>query len=365
MRIALFGSVVTQIPPSGQAAIERLVYYQAWGLAERQHKILLFAPTGSHVDHQNVEIIEVGSGGTLTGEGWEKESELIKKIGSSYKLRLEIANLGMVVDQLIERKNDFDIVLNNLRGEAVMIPVAAYLNKPFVHVMHLPLFDELVSLFKRYNTALISISNAQRKAYPDLNYVATVYNAVDTKIFTFSPSCQDYYLYLGSIGKNKNPAEAIKACKKANVKLLIGGRIKDKDYYDKEIAHFIDGKQIVWVGELSQEKIIELYQGARAFLFPVLWEEPFGLVMIEAMATGCPVVAYPNGAVPEVVVDGKTGFLVNNVEEMAEKIKFIEGLESEKMKDLRANCRRHVEENFTIDKMIDGYEEVLKKIVCG
>lgn len=357
MRIAILGSVATQIPPAGQAAIESLVYYQALGLGNRGHQVSLFAPAGSTVPLANVEIIEVGSGGTLTGSGQDsvREKIMIEKIGSSYKLRLEIANLGTLLSKFIERKDDFDIVLNNLRGEAIVVPVAAYFHKPLFHVLHLPLFDELIVLFQKYETKLISLSDAQRKAYPQANYVATVYNGVDTSVFSYNGNPADYFLYLGSIGRNKNPKEAILACKTAGVPMKIGGRIKDKDYYEKEIAPLIDGKQIRWVGELTRGEIIKLYQGAKGFLFPTLWEEPFGLVLIEAGSCGTPAIAYPNGATAEIVENGKNGFLVRNVTEMTEKIKEIDQIK-------REDCRSHVEENFTVNKMVDAYENALKSL---
>lgn len=354
MRIAILGSVVTKIPPSGQAAIESLVYYQALGLGNRGHKIFLFAPSLSLIPSENVEIIEVGDGGTLTGLGKEAEKEkmMTEKIGSSYKLRLEIANLGILLSKFIERKDEFDIVLNNLRGEAVVVPIASFFHKTLFHVMHLPLFDELTLLFKKYGTKLISISNAQRKAYPDADYAATVYNGVDPSVFSYNDNPSDYFLYLGSIGRNKNPKDAILACKMAGVPMVIGGRIKDRDYYGKEIAPFIDGKQIRWVGELSRGEIIELYRQAKGFLFPTLWEEPFGLVLIEAASCGTPAIAYPNGAIPEIIEDGKNGYLVRNVSEMSEKIREIGKIK-------RENCRKVVEEKFSIEKMIDSYEKVL------
>lgn len=348
------GSVVTKIPPSGQAAIESLVYYQALGLGKLGHKVSLFAPAGSQIPSANVEIVETGAGGTLTGMGKDSDKEeiMIRKIGSTYKLRLEVANLGILLGKFIERKNDFDIVLNNLRGEAIVVPIASYFQKPLFHVMHLPLFDELIVLFQKFGTKLISISDAQRKAYPDANYAATVYNGVDTSVFSYNGNPSDYFLYLGSIGRNKNPVEAMLACKMAGVPLKIGGRIKDRDYYEKEIVPLIDGEKIRWVGELSRDEIINLYRQAKGFLFPTLWEEPFGLVLIEAGSCGTPVIAYPNGAIPEIIEEGKNGFMVNNVSEMAEKIKMIGNIR-------REDCRKIVEEKFSIEKMIESYEKVL------
>ncbi|OGH17795.1 MAG: hypothetical protein A3C22_00505 [Candidatus Levybacteria bacterium RIFCSPHIGHO2_02_FULL_37_10] len=353
MNIAILGSVTSPIPPSGQAAIERLAFYQAIGLAERGHKVLLFAPASSQISHKNIKLIKIASKVSLTGVGAEGKVKEEEKYGASYKLRLEIVNLANVIDQLFANAEEYDIILNNLRGEAVIFSIVSMLKKPAYHVMHLPLFPELIDNIKRNNVSLISISNAQRKAFPDLKYKSTIYNAVDTDKFLFSPKHDNYLLYLGSIGKNKNPKDAILAARQAGEVLLIGGRIKDEIYFKEEIAPYIDNEKIQWVGEKKPDTIISLYQGAKAFLFPTLWEEPFGLVLIEAMSCGTPVIAYPNGAVPEIIENGVNGYLVNNCDEMAMKIKDIEKID-------RLVCRKTVEEKFNIKQMIDEYEKVLK-----
>lgn len=356
MRIALLGSVTSVIPPTGQAAIERLVYAQALGLASRGHSVLLFSPAGSSVSHENITLVPVADKVMLTGVGKEGKISEEETYGASYKLRLEVANIARVLDELVVRKDAYDVILNNLRSEAVVWSMASYLNKPLYHIMHLPLFPELSALVKTHGVRLLSISNAQRKAFPDLPYAATVYNGVDTNEFGFEPTSENYVLYLGSIGRNKNPKDAILAAKAAGVPMKIGGRIKDQAYFDTEIKPLIDGRQITWVGELHPKDIVALYQKAKAFLFPTLWEEPFGLVLIEAMSCGTPVIAYPNGAIPEIVEDGKNGYLAHSTDEMVAKIKMIDSID-------RASCRKTVEDKFSIGKMIDGYEAILKGTV--
>lgn len=375
MKIAILGSVSSVIPPEGQAAIERLAYSQALGLAERGHSVLLFAPQGSKVPHENVTVVPVAQKVLLMGSGKEGSVKEEERYGASYKLRLEIVNLAQVLEALYHHKDNFDVILNNLRGEAVILPVANALGKPIYHVAHLPIFPELVDLFKKYNTRIISISDAQRKQVPDLNYRRTIYNSVDTDEFAYSPNADNYVLYVGSIGKNKNPKDAILTAKKAGCRLLIGGRIKDEVYYNEEIAPYIDGKTIVWIGEQHPKDIVALYQKAKALLFPTMWDEPFGLVMIEAMSCGTPVVAFGRGAVPEVVVDGKTGFIVedddnitnttnNQISKWIIKKRGVEGLVEavRRVGEIdRSACRGHVEEHFTIEKMVDSLEAALMK----
>lgn len=352
MKIALLGSTTSIIPPQSQAAIERLAYFQTMGLANKGHTILLFTLSGSKVNHQNVRIIEVGKEEALLGVGKSEVNPLVEKYGVAYPLRLRLSQLSRALFKLIELKDEYDVILNNLPDESPQLPLVSLLNKPFFHILHLPVFPALAELFSKYKTPLISISFQQRKAFPDLNYVGNAYNAVDTKEFTFSPIHKNYLLYLGSIGKNKNPKDAILAAKQSGESLIIGGRIKDQKYYEKEIRPLIDGKKIRWVGEMGSAEVIALYQGAKAFLFPTMWEEPFGLVMIEAMACGTPVIAYPHGAVLEVVKNGVNGYLVNSVSEMADKIKHIDSID-------RKACRAYVEEHFSINQMVTAYENIL------
>lgn len=354
MRIAILGSVALPVPPVAQGGAEWIAYHQTKGLAERGHEVLLFAPKESKV--VGVSLIEVGVGKTASGVGREKGKGEEKIYGASYKLRLEISNLAKIIEELIKRKAEYDLILNNLRGESVLLPVVYhFIKKPILHVLHLPIFREIAEAFEKFNTPIISLSYSQRKEFPNLNYVANVPNGVDIRKFTYSSSHKDYLLYLGSMGKNKNPKDAILAAKMAGEKLILGGRIKDMGYFKDDLEPLVDGRQIKWVGEVTQDEVIKLYQGAKAFLFPTLWQEPFGLVMIEALSCGTPVIAYPNGAVPEVVKDGKNGFIVRNLKEMSKAIKKINQIN-------REECRRYVEKNFTVEKMVERYEKALQKL---
>lgn len=354
MRIAILGSVALPVPPPAQGGTEWIAYYQAQGLTKLGHHVILFAAKGSEIGG-NYLLIEVGDGDTVAGSSQENKS-ISTITESSRKLRLENVYLSQVIEYLIEMRDQYDLILNNMRGEAVFLPVAKMLQKPFINVMHLPLFDKLAGQFKKDNTHVITISNTQRKEFPDLNYLATVYNCVDTVKYKFNPSPSDYLLMMGSIARHKNQAGAIEAAKKLGMKLVIAGKINDQKYFE-ELQKDIDGENIRWVGELQFEEKLKLYQNAKVFLFPIVWEEPFGLVMIEAMACGTPVVAFGNGAIPEVVVDGKTGFVIqgNSLDGMVEAVKKIDQIK-------REDCRNHVMENFTIDKIVKDYEKALLQL---
>ncbi len=346
MRIAILGSVVLSVPPPFQGGTEWIAYYQALGLSRKGHTVILFAAKGTakNFNGSDIRVIEVGA-------DQEFDSSLTE---SSRRLRIEMVYLSEIVNKLIEHKDEYDLILNNMRGEAAFLPVAKLLDKQLVNVMHLNLFPELAELFKVFNTNIITISNAQRKEYPGLNYLATVYNGVDIDKFSFSSSAKDYLLMMGTIGRHKNQGAAIQAAKKLGMKLILAGKIRDKDYFE-ELKKDIDQKQIKWLGEIGFEEKVKLYKEAKAFLFPIQWEEPFGLVLIEAMSCGTPVVAFNHGAISEVVRDGLTGYVVENTSQMIDAVRKIDSIN-------RQNCRKIVEENFTIGRMIDGYEQALKSI---
>lgn len=354
MRIAILGSVALPVPPPSQGGTEWIAYHQATGLSAKGHEILLFAAAGTAQNFAgtNVKVIEVGKGDVVAGSNREQKDQGFTE--SSRRLRLEVVYLSQAAQKLIEMKDEYDVILNNMRGEGVFLPLAKLLGKPFANVMHLNIFRELSEIFQSFNTHVITISNAQRKEFPNLNYLATVYNGVEVDKFTFNQSPQDYLLMIGSIGRHKNQGEAIAVAKELGANLILAGKIRDEDYFE-EIKKDIDGERIKWVGEIGFEEKLRLYQNAKAFLFPINWEEPFGLVMIEAMACGTPVIAFNRGAVSEVVRDGVTGYVVENHSQMVEAVKKIDTIN-------RAACRKLVSENFSVSKMIDEYEKALRNL---
>ena len=355
MRIAILGSVALPVPPPGQGGTEWIAYQQAIGLSQKGHDILLFAAKGTKENFKDtkVQVIEVGEGDLVSGSA--KEAQFDKtRVESSRKLRMEIVYLTQAAGLLIDHKDEYDVILNNMRGEALFLPVAKLLQKPFVNVMHLNLFPALADLFRTYKTHVITISNAQRNDFTDLDYLATVYNGVDIDKYSYNAVPKDYLLMMGSIARHKNQKAAIEVAKKAGMKLVLSGKIGQPDYF-AEIKPMIDESGVTYIGEISFAEKLKLYQEAKAFIFPINWDEPFGLVMIEAMSCGTPVVAFNKGAVPEVVVDNSTGFVVEGVDQMIQKLHNIDTIS-------REACRKHVEEKFTIQKMIDDYEKALQKL---
>ena len=215
MKILILGSVALPVPPSMQGGTERIAYWQAIGLAKGGHEITLIAAKGSKVD-LTYRLIEIG-GDTI--------HPALGIVESSRNMRKELVYMAEVSQWLIDNKDSYDFILNNMRGgESTLLPIAKILDKKFVTVMHLPIFDELAHLFETYKTPVITISNVQKEGYPNINYAGTVYNATDLSELPFIATPQDYLLMMGSIAPHKNQKRRHTGCQS----------VREKDCYSRK-----------------------------------------------------------------------------------------------------------------------------------
>lgn len=359
MKILILGSVALPVPPPMQGGTERIAYAQAVGLAKRGHDVTLVAAKGSKQD-PTYRCIEIGGGDTVTGSASAVSAQEFTE--GSRNLRKELVYMAEVSQWLIDHGKEFDVIVNNMRGgESTLLPVAKSIGVPFATVMHLPLFKELSGLFQQYITPVITISNAQRDGFAGLNYIGTVYNSVDQELLDTpldANTPRTYLLMVGSIAPHKNQKAGILAAKQLGIPLILAGKIGNAEYWKSEIEPLVDGKTVIHKGEMNLQEKIELYKGAQALLFPILWPEPFGLVMIEAMAVGTPVIAYRNGAVPEVILEGKTGFILEPSGGVAALVSAVSNVHTLD----RQVCREHVSHSFTGEHMISALETALKHV---
>jgi glycosyltransferase involved in cell wall biosynthesis len=346
IKIAILAPMVYTIPPKKQGGTEWIVYHQANGLVERGYDVTLFALRGSKTKAHLI---------AFPHKGMAEVKLTLAKIEGSRRLRMEAVFVTHLISELFKRRDKYDLIFNHIRGGEVLVPLAPFFKAPIVHVLHLPIFKELAELFREYNTPLIAISHNQKKVAPDLNYVATIYNGVDTNVFTFNPQPEDFFFTIGTIGEHKDPALAVLAARELNLKLILAGRMRDEKYFEEKIKPYLSQK-IKYIGEIGLREKIKYFQKAKALIFTPNWSEPFGLVMIEAMACGTPVIATRHGAVPEVVKDGVTGFIVDDLKGLIEAIKKIDSIN-------RLACRERVERKFRVERMIDKYEEVIKMLL--
>jgi len=339
MRIAILAPPWFAVPPSGYGGIEWIVWLLADGLVDKGHDVTLFASGDSRTKAKLEAVFE------------HAPSELIGRSGPELRHVLSC----------YERSEDFDVV-NDHTGH-LGAALGGLSRAPVVHTVHGPLDGEPGALYRSIEkvapkVGLISISLNQRRPEPDLNWVANVPNALDLEHYPCQPHRGDYLLYLGRMNHEKGAHRAVAVAMELGVPLKLAGKMqepREREYF----AEFVEphlGHGIEYLGEVNHGTKVELLQNARATLFPIEWEEPFGLVMIESMACGTPVIATRHGAVPEVMGDGRGGVVVDHWREIPgaiERVDEIDPLES----------RRYVEERFAPERMVADYEEAYRKAV--
>lgn len=236
---------------------------------------------------------------------------------------------------------------------------APLVEAPTLVSVHSPIPDRLKPLLTQVRgVRYVSFSLAQRRQMPELNWYANVYHGVNTKLFAFNETPEDYLLFLGRLTREKGAHHAIAAAKLAGSRIRVAGAsYPTEGYWQKEIEPHVNGETVRYFGEASLEAKVPLLQNARALLFPTEYDEAFGYSMIEAMSCGTPVIAFGNGSVPEIVKHGETGFVVSNAEEMAEAIGRIGEID-------RAKVRRRAELYFSEEKMVAGYEKVYERAIA-
>jgi glycosyltransferase involved in cell wall biosynthesis len=254
---------------------------------------------------------------------------------------------------------EFDIIHNHA-GEPVMA-LAGLVDVPMLTTMHCLTTPDTEIVWQHYSGYYNTISRAQVKTLPPLErpqYAGVVYNAIDVASFPFREQKEDYLLCLNRVAPEKGTHLAIKAARKAGRKLIIAGKVDrvDREYYETAVKPLVDGRDVVFPGEADRGTTRELYARAACLLVPICWEEPFGLVMVEAMACGTPVIAFARGAAAELIVDGETGFLVQDVDSMVDAIGEIDAIEP-------ARCRQHVEANFDVPVIVEGYLRLYREIM--
>lgn len=324
------------------------------GLTRKGHIVDFYGPEGTKVKAN--KIVSAGLKALKQPEG-----EAITKSQNVGNAEVnKIFNLWdqYLIAQMYRAAENREYDLLHIHPVDRALPMAlSHLNVPTFYTLHDPIYPwraEIFRMFSSPNQHYISISDAQRKPAPDLNYAATVYNGINPELFPFSPKAEDFFLFVGRIAQEKGVAEAVEAARIADENLAIIGPPVTGPYWEDRIKPYL-GEKIKYIGHVPYNQLYQFYQKAKAILVPIQWEEPFGLVMIEAMACGTPVIAFNRGSVPEVVEDKKTGFIVENVAQMAKAMNEIKGIK-------RKDCRKRVEEKFTIGRMVDGYEKEFRKI---
>lgn len=341
MKIAQLAPLWETVPPKTYGGTELVVYSLCEQLCQQGHDVTLFASGDSRTSANLDSCVKIP----------------MRESGTGMPCYYE--NLSM--SNLLAKADEFDIIHNHLGFP--FLPFAKLIDTPVVTTLHGAFVNKEETEIYRSNKHLpfISISHYQRKGAPFLNYISNVYNGIDIERYPFQEKPRTekpYLLFLGRISVEKGTHHAINIAKQTDFDLVIAGKIGEADieYYEKEIKHLIDGKKIIYVGEVGHEAKCELFKNAYATLHTVTWPEPFGLVMAESMLCGTPVLALRDGSIPEVIKHGVTGFVETTPEALLARIKEVDKID-------RRACRKHVEDNFSSKKMGEEYYNTYKKLI--
>lgn len=360
MRILIVSTLKRKVTPDNFASRSRIIYQVAEGLAKRGHTVSLLGTGDSEIP--GVKIIPA------IERGWVDlppvENEFLR----------QTANLIQLNDQILSLQKDYDIIHNHTYPDFFPLAIEDKLTTPLLttfHAVYDYYLDELLATYTK--THFVALSKRYTTLFKKARIPHVVYNGVNTNFYTFNDKKEDYLFWLGRLPKGKNNDGtfldpkgvkwAIQLAQQTDSRLFLSAPVEDKKFFEQEVAPHLTEK-IQWVGDVSAEqtvpveKIVKLFQHARAFLMTVNQPENFGLVMAEAGSCGTPVIAFDRGAVSEIVVDGKTGFVVS-LESGVDGLKTaLSKIDTIKPQD----CRDHITANFSTEKMVENYEDLYKQL---
>ena len=338
LKIAIISPPWFPVPPPGYGGIEMVVSLLTEGLCRRQHSVTLFASGDSITQARLISVFDEAP---------------YKKL----KENIYFENLHAL--SAYELAQEFDIIHdhNGYSSRLMGALVKRILGKPVIATLHGPADKHSMNFYTSVASDLlfVAISEAQRASYAGLNFLATVPNAIRIDDYPFSASSDSYLLFVGRMSDEKGAHIAASAAKKLGRRLIMIGKSseeQERKYFEERVRPYLGGK-IEYYGEVDQAVKVELYRKAECVLFPIQWPEPFGLVMIESMACGTPVVALRNGSVPEVIRHGQTGYIADDEGGMIEAVKKIDSID-------RSACRRLIAQEYNEGKFISRYERAYR-----
>jgi glycosyltransferase involved in cell wall biosynthesis len=334
MHIAMLSPIAWRTPPRNYGPWESVVSLLTEELVSRGYKVTLFATGDSETS---------GKLHSICARGYEEDDSIIPKVWEC-----------LHISELFERAEEFDIIHNNF--DFLPLTYTSFISTPVVTTIHGFSSPGILPVYKKYNNKVfyVSISNTDRS--PELNYIKTIHHGIDLTQFDFQPDPDDYLIFFGRIHHDKGAKESIEIARACNKKLILAGIIQDEDYHNQYIEPNLDGKNVDFIGSVGPEQRNQLLGKATALLHPINFEEPFGLSVIESMACGTPVIAFNRGSMPELIENGKNGFLVNTTDDAIEAVRQIKNID-------RAYCRHYIEQHFTVNQMAEKYIQVYEMIL--
>ncbi|MFO7824561.1 MAG: glycosyltransferase family 4 protein [Cyclobacterium sp.] len=336
MKIAILSPIAWRTPPLKYGPWEQVAANLTEGLIDKNMEVTLFA-TGNSITRAKLEHV--------TETAYAENPDMDPKVWEC-----------LHISHLMEQAAHFDLIHNHF--DFLPLTYSRLISTPMLTTIHGFSSLKILPVFKKYNENSFYVSISESDRHPDLNYVATVYNGIDPKGFTFRKETKDYLLFFGRIHPEKGTFESIQIARQSGRKLIISGLIQDQEYFDLKVRPFLNDEDIVYVGNSGPLERDKLMGEAFALLHPISFNEPFGLSVAEAMLCGTPVIAFDRGSMPELIKEGKTGFLVKTVGEAVAAVDSIESID-------RRYCREWALSNFSRERMTESYLQVYHKILEG
>ena len=329
------------VPPPAYGGIEEVVRLLCEGLSEHGHEVTLFAPPGSQSRAEVAVVLE------------EPYPDDIQK--AQFEVD-HVARAFAAIDAAANNGRRYDVIHDHTGHSA--LAMADRVGTPLVHTLHGPFNEAACRFYAQHGrkACIVAISRAQLDdAPPEMGGGRVVPNPIEVGEWPFRPDKDDYVLWIGRMSPDKGPHRAIAAAREAGVRLVLAGPVQpgQESFFAEDVEPHLGSDGVEYVGEADAEAKRGLYQGARALLMPIRWPEPFGLVMVEALASGTPVIAFSEGSAPEVVEDGRTGFVVDDEHAMAAAVGRLDEIDP-------ADCRRSCEQRFSVKAVVRGYEDVYR-----
>lgn len=339
MKIAQVAPLYESVPPKYYGGTERVVSYLTEELAKQGHDVTLFASGDSSTKATLYPIVD-------------------QALRLNRHCQDPLVHHILMLDKIARLAPDFDVI--HFHIDYLHFPLAHALQLPHITTLHGRLdIPDLIPLYQYFkDLPLVSISNDQRQPLPFANWQATVYHGLPENLYGFHPEHRNYLSFIGRISPEKRVDLAIEIAIRADMEIKIAAKVDkaDKEYFEEKIKPMLAHPLVSYIGEISEREKDDFLGRASALLFPIDWPEPFGLVMIEAMACGTPVIAYRRGSVPEVMQGGETGFIVENLDQAVAAVKLINQIS-------RLRCRQIFEERFSTRRMAKDYLKVYQAII--